>query len=193
MGGNGTKRKHAVGSLRKQGVGTEGRTANVLEDLIERYRLVATSLPVRFDKGPAHSNKLKAKKALESEGQDALSKQRKARTGLGLYNTLTVEELAEMLPALINFDIRQELPAQEHDTIPQAQELARNDTSWELQRQKVLPESGKGQVNAAVGKRLHKVYRFESWTMATKHFWKRINEYFEEQDVSGGQPSPVRC
>lgn len=192
-GVNGTKRKHAAGSKVKQAIGLDAPTPNVLKDLLGRYRLVVTSLPVRFEKGPVHSNKLKTKEALENEGQDALSKQRKARIGLRLYDTLTAEELAEMYPGLTNFDIRQELPAQEHDTIPQAQELAKNDSQWEIQTQTRHLETGRDRVNAAVGKRLHKVYRFESWTMATKHFWKRINEYFQEQDVSVSEFPPGWC
>lgn len=181
----GAKGKYTIGTKIK-----EKRNANVdsasnpLEQLVRSYRVSQTPIAARFENGPAYTTKLKAKKALEHEGKDVLNKQRKARIGLRLYDTLTAQQLAEMFPALNNFDIRHELPAQEHDTIAQAQELAKNDSSWELHTQTRHSQSGRKEVNAALGKRLHKVYRFDSWTLATKHFWKRINEYFEQQDVS---------
>lgn len=160
-------------------------TSDPLKELVGRYRLSQGPLPVRFENGLANSNKLKAKKAAEHEAKDTLNKQRKARIGLRLYDTLTPESLSQLYAALTNFDIRQELPTQEHDTIPRTQELAKDDSSWEVRTQTRHPESGNHQVNASLGKRLHKVYRFDDWNIATKHFWRRINEYFEQQDVSG--------
>jgi hypothetical protein len=181
----GAKGKYATGmKIRETDNANVRPTLNPLEELVRRYRVSQTPIAVRFENGPANTTKLKAKKALEHEGKDALNKQRKARIGLRLYDTLAASQLAEMFPALNNFDIRHELQAQEHDTIAQAQDLAKNDSPWELHTQTRHSLSGRKEVNAALGKRLHKVYRFDSWTLATKHFWKRINECFEQQDVS---------
>jgi hypothetical protein len=146
-----------------------------------------TPVPIHLQEGPSNAPKLKVKRALEHEAKEALSKQRKARIGLKLYDTLEAEELSGLFSALNNFDIRQELRAQEHDTIAQAQELAKNDTKWEIETQTRHSESDEDQVDAAVGKQLSKVYRFGSWTMATKHFWRRLNECFEQQDVRAFQ------
>ena len=88
------------------------------------------------------------------------------------------------MQGLNRFDIRTEIQAQEHDTIPAVQDMAKNDSLWKLETHTRMADSGKDQVNAAVGKRLSKVYRFDGWTLATKHFWKRLNECFEQQDVS---------
>lgn len=158
--------------------------SNVLGSLVAKYRQSTTPPPSHLYEKLETTRRLKAKKALKHEVKELLAAQRKARIGLRLYETLSAQDLSGLMQGLNRFDIRTEIQAQEHDTIPAVQDMAKNDSLWKLETHTRMADSGKDQVNAAVGKRLSKVYRFDGWTLATKHFWKRLNECFEQQDVS---------
>lgn len=161
-----------------------GPSPNALGSLVTKYRKSVTPVTSHLQNKVETVRRSKAKKALTHESRELLAAQRKARIGLKLYETLSAKELLDLFQAINRFDVRSEIQTQEHDTIPAVQEMAKNDSQWKLETQTRQPDSGRGQVNAALGKRLSKVYKFDGWTLATKHFWKRLNECFEQQDVS---------
>lgn len=158
--------------------------SNVLGSLVAKYRQSTTPLPSYLSEKLETTRGLKAKKALTHEAKELLTAQRKARIGLKLYETLSAQDLSGLIQGLNRFDIRTEIQAQEHGTIPAVHDMAKMDSQWKLETHIGMADSGEDPVNAAVGKRLSKVYKFDGWTLATKHFWKRLNDCFEQQDVS---------
>ncbi|KAJ9122326.1 hypothetical protein QFC22_001747 [Naganishia vaughanmartiniae] len=145
-------------------------------DLLHRYRLAASPLPTHLQE-QAPSRKTK-----EAEAELYLKNQRKVRHGLKLYSTLTAEELPVYYENLNNLDFEHDIQPQERPRLPEVIDAARNDSGWEVGTESNDSEAPQGGTSTAIGKRLIKVYRFPSWTLASRHFWKRMDESFEAQD-----------
>lgn len=124
------------------------------------------------------------RKARVVEAEIYLKNQRKARHDLRLYWTLTAEELPIFFENLNNLDAEHEIQPQEHARLPEIIEAAKDDLKWEIETESKDLEARQDEKSVAIGKQLTKVYRFQSWTLAAKHFWKRMTECFEAQDVS---------
>lgn len=173
--------RHIDASPRQSGKGTgtaEAKVSNPLVDLMRSYRLATSPLPTHLqDPVPRRKNKIE-------EAETYLKNQRKARHGLKLYYTLTPEELPIFYTNLNNLDYEQEIQSQERPRIPEVLDAAKNDSQWEIETQYKHQEARQDETSTAIGKRLTKVYRFPSWTLASRHFWKRMDECFEAQDVS---------
>lgn len=157
---------------------------DALGSLVSQYRQSVTTKPTPVPETLDETRPSEENIAMKDKVKNSLSAQKKARIGLKLYETLSAQELSTLYKALNRFNVRNEIQPQEHDTIPAVEEMAKNDTRWMLQVQTRHPDTGNGKPNPALGKRLTKDYKFETWTLATEHFWKRMNECFKQQDVS---------
>ncbi|KAJ9100596.1 hypothetical protein QFC21_003640 [Naganishia friedmannii] len=150
--------------------------SNPLVDLLHRYRLTISPLPTHLQK------QAPSRKGKDTEAELYLTTQRKARHGLKLYCTLTANELSVLYENLNNLDYEHEIQPQERPRLPEVIGATKNDSKWEIQSELKDSEARQDEVATSIGKRLTKVYRFQSWTLAAKHFWKRMDECFETQD-----------
>ncbi|KAJ9102281.1 hypothetical protein QFC19_004829 [Naganishia cerealis] len=153
-----------------------------LADVLQSYRLATAPLPTHLQKKASSSKGKFAEARVSDDIETLLKNQRRARNSLKLYNTLTAKELPVFYADLNNLDVKEEIQPQEHDTISAVANAAKNDSKWSIEVEPERLETHLKERSTSVGKRLSKVYRFHSWTLAATHFWRRVNECFEQQD-----------